>query len=52
MVFVTSPHIRESKTVLDSEFHALDAGLHVLDPSLCQGKFDSVFQSFVGFRIP
>ena len=44
MVFVTSPRIRESKTVLDSEFHTSDAGLQVLDPCLCQGKLDSVFQ--------
>ena len=42
VLFVTSPNVRESKAVLDSEFHALDAGLQ--DPSLCQGKLDSVFQ--------
>jgi len=44
VLFVTSPNVRESKAVLDSEFHALDAGLQVLDPSLCQEKLDSVFQ--------
>ena len=27
----TSPHVRESKTVLDSGFHAVDSGLQVLD---------------------
>ena len=26
-----SPHIRESKTVLDPEFHAVDSGFQVLD---------------------
>ena len=27
----TSPHVRESKTVLDSGFHAVDSGLQVVD---------------------
>ena len=27
-----SPHVRESKTVLDSGFHAIDSGFQVLDP--------------------
>ena len=44
VLFVTSPNVRESKAVLDSEFHALHAGLHGLDPSLCQGTSNSVFQ--------
>ena len=44
LLFVTLPNLRESKAVLDSEFHALHAGLQVLDPSLCQGKSDFVFQ--------
>ena len=26
-----SPHVRESKTVLDSRFHAVDSGFQVLD---------------------
>ena len=43
-----SPHIRESKTVLDSGFHAIDCGFQVLDFSLCQQNLDSGFQSLVG----
>ena len=37
-----SPHVRETKTVLDSGFHALDSGFHALDSGF-QGP---------GFRIP
>ena len=33
---LASPHIRESKTVLDVRFHALDSGLQAPDSSLCQ----------------
>ena len=29
--FDFSPHVRESMTVLDSGFHAVDSGLQVLD---------------------
>ena len=47
-----SPNVRESKTVLDSGFHAVDSGLTVLDFSLCQWNMDFGFQSLVGFRIP
>ena len=39
---VFSPHVRESRTVLDSGFHAVDSGFRVLD---------SGFQHS-GFRIP
>ena len=39
-----SPYVRESKTVLDSGFQALDS-------SLCQWDLDSEFQYLVGFRI-
>ena len=39
------PHVRESKTVLDSGFHTVDS-------SLCQWNLDSGFHSLVGFRIP
>ena len=46
------PHIRESRTVLDSGFHAVDSGFQVLDSSLCQWNVDSGFQSLVGFPIP
>ena len=38
----TSPHVRESMTVLDSGFHPVDSGFRVLD---------SGFQ-LSGFRIP
>ena len=45
-----SSHARESKTVLDSGFHAVDSGFQVLDSSLCQWNLGC--QSLVGFRIP
>ena len=38
------PHVRESKTVLDSEFHAVDSGFKVLDSR----SFSVEFR----FRIP
>ena len=38
-----------TKTFLDSGFNAVDAGLQVLDSSLCQWNLDSGFQSLVGF---
>ena len=47
-----SPNVRESKTVLDSGFHAVDSTFQLLDSSLCQWNLDSGFQSLVGFRIP
>ena len=34
--FDDSPHIRESKSVLDSGFLAVDSGFQVLDSSICQ----------------
>ena len=46
-----SPDKSESKSVLDSEFHAVDSGFQVLDSSLCQWNLDSWFQSLLGFRI-
>ena len=39
----SSPHVRESKTVLDSGFHAKDSGFRALDSSLFQWDLDSVF---------
>ena len=45
------PHVRESKTVLDSGFHTVDFGFQVLDSSICQWNLKSGFQSLVGFRI-
>ena len=39
------PHVRESKTVLDSGFHTVNS-------SLCQWNLDSGFHLFVGFQIP
>ena len=47
-----SPNVRESKTILDSGFHAVDSRFQLLDSSLCQWNLDSGFQSLVGFRIP
>ena len=38
------PHVRESKTVLDSGFHTLDSGFQVLDSSLLSAE--------LGFWIP
>ena len=46
------PHVRESKTVLDSGFHAVDFGFQVLDSWLCHWNLDSGFRRLVGFRIP
>ena len=42
--WLVSPRARESKTVLDSVFHAADSGFQVLDSSLCQRNLDSGFQ--------
>ena len=42
-----SPHVRQSKTVLDSGIHS-----QVLNSSLCQWNLDSGFQLLVEFRIP
>ena len=33
---VVSPHVRESRTVLDSGLHVVDSGLQLLDSSICQ----------------
>ena len=57
---VDRPTVRESKTVLDSGFHAGDSWFQVLDSSLCQWKLDSEFQVpfsaipelYSGFRSP
>ena len=40
-----SPHVRESKTVLESGFRTVDSGLQVLDSSICQENLDSGFQN-------
>ena len=37
---------------MDSGFHAVDSGFHVLYSSICQWNLDSGFQSFEAFRIP
>ena len=47
-----SPHVRESKKVLDSGFHTVDSWFQVLYSSLFQWNLDSGFQSLVVFRIP
>ena len=44
-----SPHVRESKTVLDCGFHIVDSGFQVLDSSLF-GTW--ILNWLVGFRIP
>ena len=41
---VASPYVRESKTVLDSKFHAVDSGFQLLD--------SRSFSMKLGFRIP
>ena len=51
-LYTGSPHVMESKTVLDSGFHTVDSGFQVMVFSLCQWNWDSGFQSLVGFRIP
>ena len=43
-VLKTSQNERESKTILDSEFHAIDSGFQVLD--------SKSFSVGLGFRIP
>ena len=48
--WVFSPHVRESKTVLDSGSQAVDFGFQIVDSSQCQWSLDSGFQSLVGFR--
>ena len=50
--YIISPHVRKSKTFLDSGFHAVDSGFQVLDSSLCHWNLDSGFQPLVGFPIP
>ena len=47
-----SPLVRDSRTFLDSGFHAVDSGLQVPHSSLCQWNLDSGLQSSVGFRFP
>ena len=44
-----SPDESESKSVLDSGFHAVDSGFQVLDSTLCQWNLDSWFQYWLGF---
>ena len=62
-----SPHVRETKTVMDSGFHAVDSGFRLLDSRSFSGldsRFqlsfrmgmpripDSTSQKFPRFRIP
>ena len=49
---VASPYVWESKTVLESEFHAVDSGFQLLDSRSFSMKLDSGFQLSVTFRIP
>ena len=46
-----SPRVRESRTLLDSGFHAVDSGFQLLVLGLCQWNLDSGFQLLVGVRI-
>ena len=48
---VFSPHVRESKTVLDSGFHAMDSGFQVMD-SRISGTSGHQILSLAGFWIP
>ena len=48
LYFQLSPQVRESKTVLDSGFLAVDPGFWIL----CQWNFLSGFQTLVVLRIP
>ena len=48
---VFSPHVRESKTVLDSGFHAMDSGFQVMD-SRISGTLGHQILSLVRFWIP
>ena len=43
-----TPRIRESKTVLDSGFHAVDFGFQLLNSGICKWNLNSGFQSLVG----
>ena len=45
------PHVRESKTVLDSGFHAVDSGFQVLESGIFKWNLDSGFRWLVGFWI-
>ena len=49
---IVSPLVRESKTFIDSGFHAVDSGLRVPHSSVCQWNLDSGVQSLVGFWFP
>ena len=52
-VFISrAHHVRESKTVLDSGFHAVGSRFKTLNFSLCQRNLDSGFLSLMGFRNP
>ena len=51
--FLIGPHAKQSRTVLDSGFHAVDSRFQVLDSWFSyQWNLDSCLQSLVGFRIP
>ena len=52
-LFLIGPHAKQSRTVLDSGFHAVDSRFQVLDSWFSyQWNLDSRLQSLVGFRIP
>ena len=47
---LTLPHVKGSKTALDSGINAVDFGFLVLDSSLRQWNLESRFQSFWDYR--
>ena len=47
---LTLPHVKGSKTALDSGINAVDSGFLVLDSSLRQWNLESRFQSFWDYR--
>ena len=49
---IISPRVKESKTILDSEFRAVDSGFQGTGfRILCQWQLDSGLQSLPGFRV-
>ena len=49
---VISPNVRESKTVLDSGFHAMESGIYARNPESKIAEFQNSPQKFPRFRKP
>ena len=48
-----SPHVMDSKTVLDSGVHAVDTGFEVVDSTLFQWNlYSGLLQLYFGFQSP